>query len=1301
MKFSHSIQLNANPDWIDYYLSYSNLKKLIYVIEKNTLGITTDEEVSVNLDLDHSDAPKGTTAHFVVALDEQLLKITEFYKKTEHTLFLKVEQFLTELNFAESYETAHIYSPTTTSPNDASSGKINSPTSPNQTTVSISEDRGSSNFAENSSIAWSSKNMKLRRKQLANTCVELYVLLCNLRNYVDLNFTGFSKILKKFDKVTGSKLKRTYLEKVEEQYPFFPSTRDALNDKINKIAKGYSRMACDGRIELAFHDLDSHLREQIEWERNTIWRDMIEQERRTNFVSLGSAKPRGGDQSNITTDKTINVCGNKLNLPWFFTFSNVIMLFSLGIFFRLIIYPVFESVEQSYCFAILIFASMLWAFELVPLFVTSILIPLLVVVLRVLRAPSQIPHSGEEIYYRLTAKEAAKKICSEMFSPVIMLLLGGFTLAAALSKHNIAKEMASFVLAKAGSQPHRVLLANMFVSTFASMWISNVAAPVLCFELVKPILRNLPHKSPYAKCLILGIAMAANVGGMASPIASPQNIIAVGYMDPSPSWPDWFLISLPVCLMIDIFIWIILLVLFHPTESTTPPELFQRRSNRDNNNENTMHSNVNESTPLINGRGRTRSLPRSFTAVFNTDSDGQTRHWNKKQYFILIITFATILLWCFESALEKHVGDMGILAILPMVAFFGTGILTKEDFNNFLWTVIMLAMGGISLGKAVESSGLLKEITNNLNPMLEGLAPFKCLLIITCVVAVATTFISHTVGALIILPVVKQIGESLPSPLSRTLVMGAALMCSGAMGLPVSSFPNMNAISQEDPTGQPWLKVSDFLKVGLISTLIAFLSTSNVRNFSGSLKSLQSFRKERDTFGELSVPSEKYWGCQTQRSLQNFKIGGHTERMPEPVIEAFGLVKKACAIVNVKNGMDKKIGDAIIQAADEVASGSLKEHFPLVVWQTGSGTQTNMNTNEVISNRAIEILGGELGSKSPVHPNDHVNKGQSSNDTFPTAMHVAAVSEINKKLIPSLELLHKSLKNKSEQFSSIIKIGRTHLQDATPLTLGQEFSGYATQVEYGIERVKDVLPRLCYLAQGGTAVGTGLNAAKGWDVDVAATLAKLTGFPFKTAPNKFEALAAHDAIVEASGALNTLAVSLNKIANDIRLLGSGPRCGLGELSLPENEPGSSIMPGKVNPTQSEALTMVCAQVVGNHSAITFAGAQGHFELNVFKPVLIKNLLNSIRLISDAAASFTNNCVVGIVPNEKKIASILQESLMLVTALNPYIGYDNAAKAAKKAHKEGTTLKEATIKLGLLTPEEFDRYVRPEQMIGPK
>ncbi len=460
-----------------------------------------------------------------------------------------------------------------------------------------------------------------------------------------------------------------------------------------------------------------------------------------------------------------------------------------------------------------------------------------------------------------------------------------------------------------------------------------------------------------------------------------------------------------------------------------------------------------------------------------------------------------------------------------------------------------------------------------------------------------------------------------------------------------------------------------------------------------------TYRIETDSFGEIQVENSKYWGAQTQRSLENFKIG--EEKMPAPLIRALGILKKSAAIVNFAYGkIDKKIFDAISQAAEEVATGKLNEHFPLVVWQTGSGTQTNMNANEVISNRAIQILGGEMGNKKLVHPNDHVNMGQSSNDTFPTAMHIAACIEVHQKLIPSLETLHSALTKKSEEFKHIIKIGRTHLQDATPLTLGQEFSAYCTQIKFGIERVKAALPRVYFLAQGGTAVGTGLNSTKGFAEKFAKQVAAETKIPFETAPNKFEALASNDAIVELSGALNVLAVSLMKIANDIRLLASGPRSGFGELSLPENEPGSSIMPGKVNPTQCEAMTMLCTQIMGNHTTITIAGSNGHMELNVFKPVMIYNLLQSIRLISDGCNNFVHKCVDGITANQDNITNLLQRSLMLVTALNPHIGYDNAAKIAKKAHKEGTSLKEAALALEMLTSEEFDKIVDPKLMLEP-
>ena len=460
---------------------------------------------------------------------------------------------------------------------------------------------------------------------------------------------------------------------------------------------------------------------------------------------------------------------------------------------------------------------------------------------------------------------------------------------------------------------------------------------------------------------------------------------------------------------------------------------------------------------------------------------------------------------------------------------------------------------------------------------------------------------------------------------------------------------------------------------------------------------MKAFRLESDSFGELKVPSDKYYGAQSARSLINFPIG--IETMPVSLIRAFGVVKFCAAKVNLEYKLlDKTIAKAIMQASTEVMKGELNEHFPLSIWQTGSGTQSNMNANEVISNRAIEILGGVMGSKTPVHPNDHCNLGQSSNDTFPTVMHIAALEEIHHQLLPALEHLHTELQKKSLAFSDIIKIGRTHLQDATPLSLGQEFSAYETQIKYAIRRVNDICPALSRLAQGGTAVGTGINSKKGFDKKFALEVKKLTGLPFETAENKFEALAAHDAIVEASGALNTIAVSLMKIANDIRLLGSGPRCGIGEISLPENEPGSSIMPGKVNPTQNEALTMICAQVMGNHTTITIAGSNGHFELNVFKPVMIYNLLQSITLLSDGVNSFTDRCVKGITANEDRIAQLRDESLMLVTALNPHIGYDKATKIAKKAHNDKSTLLEAALALKLVSEEDFKKWVNPADMI---
>ncbi len=458
-------------------------------------------------------------------------------------------------------------------------------------------------------------------------------------------------------------------------------------------------------------------------------------------------------------------------------------------------------------------------------------------------------------------------------------------------------------------------------------------------------------------------------------------------------------------------------------------------------------------------------------------------------------------------------------------------------------------------------------------------------------------------------------------------------------------------------------------------------------------------RTESDSFGEIEVPADRYWGAQTQRSLIHFDIG--TERMPRPLIRALGIMKRCAAKTNMaQNNLDEAIGNAIVDAADAVIEGQMDEHFPLAIWQTGSGTQTNMNANEVISNLCIEKLGGKMGSKSPVHPNDHCNRSQSSNDTFPTAMHIATVEQLHHLLLPALGHLHRQLELKAESWKDIIKVGRTHLQDATPLSLGQEFSGYATQVRLGIDRINDGLKRLYPLAQGGTAVGTGLNTKHGFSRLFAGEVARFTGLPFTSATNKFEALAGHDAMVEISGVLNTIAVSLNKIANDIRLLSSGPRSGIGEISIPQNEPGSSIMPGKVNPTQCEAMTMVCAQVFGNHTTVTIAGAQGQFELNVFKPVIAYNVLQSICLLADCSQSFTDHCVVGIEPNVERITQLMEQSLMLVTALAPHIGYDQAAQIAKSALKNKSTLRKEALASGMVTPEEFDKWVRPKDMISP-
>lgn len=500
---------------------------------------------------------------------------------------------------------------------------------------------------------------------------------------------------------------------------------------------------------------------------------------------------------------------------------------------------------------------------------------------------------------------------------------------------------------------------------------------------------------------------------------------------------------------------------------------------------------------------------------------------------------------------------------------------------------------------------------------------------------------------------------------------------------------------------------TNMFRVKLLRSGLGLRHTYTNRSFTTSsllmekTKMEENVRMEKDTMGELPVPADKYYGCQTARSKINFPIGNPmSERMPIEVVHAMAILKRSAAMVNQKFGLSEELIEPIKQAADRVISGELDDHFPLVIWQTGSGTQTNMNTNEVISNVANEIMGNPLGTKFPVHPNDHVNKSQSSNCTFPTAMYIATALTVHNTLIPGLKTLRDSLESKRVEFNDIIKIGRTHTQDATPLTLGQEFSAYVRQMDNALERVEAAMPRIYELAVGGTAVGTGLNTRIGFAEGVCEEIAKYTGLPFISAPNKFEALAAHDALIEISGAMNVIACSINKIANDLRFLGSGPRCGLGELLLPENEPGSSIMPGKVNPTQAEAITMVCAQVMGNHTAVTIGGAQGHFELNVFKPMMVHNVLRSARLLGDSSVAFSENCVDGIQANRDEIEKLLNESLMLVTALNPHIGYDKAAAIAKHGHKNGLTLKQSALELGHLTEAEFDQWVRPENMLGP-
>ncbi|KAJ3188116.1 low-affinity phosphate transporter [Irineochytrium annulatum] len=844
MKFAHSIFINTGPDWHDHLMW-----KWIYLLEKARLGlvplprsykevdpsvfITATTPVTPRMADETSPlistpsqrnipSEEDILAFFGEALDDQVHRITGFYKKKEAEIFGDVARFDRELHQATVNGAILESSPTPRSSTGNRPPIPSSFTAPDHivvdtdssattfsglgvsihgTSSSSSNHRGAYPASLNSNLTITTqptlrrsdsighglsvlvRNLtKSERNRLRKQATALYVSLNELNDFQELNRTGFSKILKKFDKVTGYKFKERYLSERVDSHEVF--AKDGcivrLREREDLVVDLYAAIATDNNKALALSDLKSHLREHIVWERNTVWKDMVALERRAGSVRR---RPTALEESS-----------EKGAHGWLWHAFCVLterrllsFIVCTAIFGALLNVRFLASAEQQNCFAILVYASALWALEVLPLFVTSMTIPFLVVVLRVMRT-STILDDGTVDWVRLDAKSATKRVFADMFSPVIMLLLGGFSLASALSKHNIAKGLASLVLDRAGSEPKYVVLANMFVSTFASMWISNVAAP--------PILRNLPSRSPYAKCLVLGIALAANVGGMASPISSPQNIIAMGVMSPAVSWLQWFAIALPVCLVTDFAIWLLLLLIYRPhtamVETGTgqpmePPEAFRR------------------------GRGYFAENPLTLL-----------------QWYVLGVTGLTIALWCVEASIEGIVGDMGIIAIIPIVAFYATGVLSKDDWNSQLWTVVMLAMGGICLGKAVDSSGLLAEITGRLAPILAQTTPFMCIVMFSGVVLFVASFISHTVAALILLPVVAEIGAHLPDPQPRMFVMAIALMCSGAMGLPVSSFPNMNAISLEDQTGEPWLAVTDFLKVGLLSSAVAWVAILGV-----------------------------------------------------------------------------------------------------------------------------------------------------------------------------------------------------------------------------------------------------------------------------------------------------------------------------------------------------------------------------------------------------------------------------------------------------------------------------------------
>ncbi|RIB08696.1 SPX domain-containing protein [Gigaspora rosea] len=790
MKFTSTLQFNCVPDWAEHYISYSNLKKLIYQIEKELQSVPiVPEDIEAVEVSPLLDSKSRTNSIFIPALDKELAKISIFYISKEKELFDEVTSLVHDYAVFEnlndslsvhsnslvaglSYQSSESafsqgrsshFIRRSRSASDAAASHVSSDDDENYnySTVNLLEGR--------LPYMWGPPSIEERRIHLKKRTVELFVWLSELKSYSSLNKTGFSKILKKYDKVTSSNLKDSYLSNVvNDAYPFKASAIKNLEDHIFKVQEIYSYLCTNADMDIAIRELKTHLREFIVWERNTIWRDIISLERKSHAVGVKApvaVEQLGETPANIQTPFGMVI------VPKTFWRSFMLLLVCIAVFLFFLNANFFKKEEQNNCFALLILASLLWSLEVIPLFVTSLLVPLMVVCLRVLR-------TDESPHRRLDAHETTKLIFSTMFSPVIMLLLGGFAIAGALSKYHIAKMMATIVLSKAGTKPSYVLLSNMFVATFASMWISNVAAPVLCLSLIQPILRSLPPDSSFGRCLILGIALASNIGGMASPISSPQNIIAIQNMDPSPTWAQWFLIAIPLCIIVDILIWFLLLWNYQPhSDSLT---IHPIRSTRD--------------------------------------------PWTGTQIFVIVVTILTIILWCIEKQMESFFGDMGVIAVIPLVLFFGTGILTKEDFNNFLWTVIILAMGGIALGSAVHDSGLLHVIAKTFQLMTSDLDVWQVFVVFAFLVLVVATFISHTVGALIILPIVAEIGDKLGGSHRNLLVMGSALMCSVAMGLPISGFPNMNAIMMEDEMGLRYLNIMDFVKSGIPGSLLGMLA---------------------------------------------------------------------------------------------------------------------------------------------------------------------------------------------------------------------------------------------------------------------------------------------------------------------------------------------------------------------------------------------------------------------------------------------------------------------------------------------